>query len=261
MMTHEEAGELLAAFALNAVEGDEYELIAQHLAICLRCEAEVDAHLEVVAALGNSVEPLPADLWWTISNRLTARDDVEMLLSPVERRQVRRDLAEIRQSRSGTVRSSRPRMAAAASAAIGSAAVATVLGIGLANANNQVAHLQGAVGETSHTELLAALETPGHYVVTLTDGHHHDLAQFVVLPNGRGYLMTSTLPALPSGETYQLWGVIRDKTISLGLLGPTPHLATFTAAGSARPHSLGITVETAAGARQPSGPMLASGMT
>jgi anti-sigma-K factor RskA len=95
----------------------------------------------------------------------------------------------------------------------------------------------------------------------MTDARHHDVVQFVVLPNGRGYLMTSTLATLPSGETYQLWGVIRGTTISLGLLGPTPHLATFTAAGSARPHSLGITVETAAGARQPSGPMLASGTT
>ena len=65
---------------------------------------------------------------------------------------------------------------------------------------------------------------------------------------------------LSSGETYQLWGIIHGKTISLGLLGRTPHLAVFTAAGSLRPHALGVSIEAGSGARQPSGSMLAYGV-
>ena len=151
------------------------------------------------------------------------------------------------------------RFIAAASAAVGAAAVATVLGIGLANANNQVAHLQGALAETAHTEIVAAMETQGHRVVNLANVHHRAVAQFVLLPNGRGYLVTSSLPRLPAAETYQLWGLIKNKTISLGLLGRAPHLATFTSAGASRPYRLGVTVEAAGGALQPHGPMLASG--
>ena len=130
-------------------------------------------------------------------------------------------------------------MATGASVAIGFATVATVLGIRLADADDQVAHLQGAIDETARTEVVAALETAGHRTDALIDAHHRDVMQFVVRPNGRGYLVTSRLPALSSGETYQLWGIIHGKTISLGLLGRTPHLAVFTAAGSLRPHALG----------------------
>ena len=56
------------------------------------------------------------------------------------------------------------------------------------------------------------------------DVDHEALAQFVVLPDGRGYLVESTLPALVSTETYQLWGVVGGQTLSLGLIGAIPEL-------------------------------------
>ena len=59
-------------FALDALEGDEHELIEAHLAECPRCRAELDAHREVAAALGNSVEPLPEGLWSSIAERPAA---------------------------------------------------------------------------------------------------------------------------------------------------------------------------------------------
>ena len=77
MMSHEEAAELLAVFALDAVEPDEHELIEAHLAECPRCRAELDAHREVAAALGNSVEPLPEGLWSSIASALPPRRDEE----------------------------------------------------------------------------------------------------------------------------------------------------------------------------------------
>ena len=67
MMSHQQAAELLAVFALDAVDDDEHELIEAHLAECPRCRAELDAHREVAAALGNSVEPLPEGLWSSIA--------------------------------------------------------------------------------------------------------------------------------------------------------------------------------------------------
>jgi len=257
MMTHEEASDLLAAFALNAVDDHEYGLIESHLAICPRCRADVHAHRQVAAALGTCVDPLPGSLWQTISSRLTTRDNGGDRLAPSLSPAVRTGRGGVR---AGWMHVSRGRTAAAACVAIGSAAVATVVGIRLANVDNQVAHLQGAISESARTEVVAALETAGHKTVTLTDAHERDVMQFVVLPNGQGYLVTSSLPALSPRETYQLWGIIDGKTISLGLLGRTPHLAVFSAAGSLRPHAFGVTVESAGGARRPSGPMLAYGV-
>jgi anti-sigma-K factor RskA len=84
-------------------------------------------------------------------------------------------------------------------------------------------------------------------------------AQFVVVPDGRGYLLSSHLPALAGGKTYQLWGIHGDQQISLGLLGPDPSQATFTIAGGHRPSSLALTAEPAGGAAAPTGPILAVG--
>ncbi len=88
---------------------------------------------------------------------------------------------------------------------------------------------------------------------------HTTLAQFVMVPDGRGYLVSSSLPILTGNRTYQLWGVVNDQPISLGLLGQSPTQATFTVAGSASPSTLGITVEPAGGSVVPSQPMVAQG--
>ena len=146
-----------------------------------------------------------------------------------------------------------------ASLAVAAAAVAAVLGVNLVDANNQVAQLQGAIGETAHTAVVAALETQGHKVVNLKSTSGKQLAEFVVLPSGQGYLVDSRLPELSSKETYQLWGVVNGQTISIGVLGRSPHLVTFTLAGSPEESRLGITAEPAGGSILPSQAMLASG--
>jgi Anti-sigma-K factor rskA len=66
----------------------------------------------------------------------------------------------------------------------------------------------------------------------------------VVLPDGTGYV-TTQLPRLPSGRTYQLWGVDNQNTISLGVMGRSPGVVAFHAAG--HPASIAITEERAGG--------------
>jgi hypothetical protein len=259
VITHEESLHLLAAFALDAVQSDEHEEIEAHLGVCPRCRAELDAHREVASGLGTILEPLPEALWSSISSRLSSRGDQDPPVRPTLLRDVRPDLTVNERPLPSAWGFPRGRLATVASIALGAAAVATVLGITLISTDNRVAQLEGAVRETAHTEVVAALETPGHRVVNLDTAADRRLAQFVVLRNGRGYLVTSNLPPLSAKETYQLWGVVNGQTISLGLLGRSPHLATFTLAGSSRPFGLGVTVEQAGGSVSPSGFMLASG--
>jgi anti-sigma-K factor RskA len=146
-----------------------------------------------------------------------------------------------------------------ASIAVAAAAVAIVLGVNLVHDDHQIAQLQNAVGTSAHTAVVAALDTPGRKVVNVVTPGHRQLAEFVVVPDGRGYLVKSNLPALPSDKTYQLWGVFDRRPISLGLLGQSPQQATFTSAGSGGPTALALTVEPAGGSVAPTGSMLGTG--
>jgi anti-sigma-K factor RskA len=240
-MTHDEASELLASLALDAVEEGERRQVEDHLATCPRCRSEFDALRDVAAAMGNSVEPLPEGLWLSIASRLPERGDEEsppmprLFAAASDRRRLRRGPVAI-----------------VGALAVAAAAVAAVLGVGLVQANDRAAH-------SGTGTVAAALQVAGHQVVTLETADHAELARFVVVPDGRGYLISSSLPALAAHHTYQLWGTIGSRPISLGLLGRSPRQATFTVATTAPLSQLSVTVEPAGGSVVPSAPVVASG--
>ena len=252
-MTHDQASELIAALALDAVEGDERTALEAHLAECPRCQSEFDAMLEVAAALGNSVEPLPEHLWASISNRIydeNAREAPVLTLFDTEgsTSNIRR-----RPSRSTWVRKSLALPLAVA------AVVVAVLAFQLVSDNGRVSNLQQALRASDSSAITAALHAPGHKLVTLKGASDQKLAEFVMLPDGRGYLVSAKMPTLTTSETYQLWGVFGGKTISIGLMGSEPGHVTFTAAGPPTPTELAVTVEPAGGAPTPTSQIIAAG--
>ncbi len=101
-------------------------------------------------------------------------------------------------------------------------------------------------GGAADTAALAATAAtaPGSRHVTLADQSGNALATAVVTTDGSGYL-TSELPPAPAGHTYQLWGITRTGTISLGVLGRDPGTVAFKAAVPTT--SLAITTEVAGG--------------
>jgi hypothetical protein len=54
-------------------------------------------------------------------------------------------------------------------------------------------------------------------------------ARAVLFADGRGYLIADDLPALSADRTYQLWGVVDERVISLGVLGHRPAVVPFAA--------------------------------
>ena len=48
---------------------------------------------------------------------------------------------------------------------------------------------------------------------------------------GHGFLVADRLPALADDRTWQLWGVVDGEAISLGILGHSPEIETFTVRG------------------------------
>ena len=166
--------------------------------------------------------------------------------------------APFRVASHGSRRPTRALVITVGALAVAAAAVAVVLAIGLVRADNTASNLQSSRGAASST-VQAALHAPGHRLITLDSGSQAALAQVVVVPSGQGYLVSSMLPSLGDGRTYQLWEVEGKQPISLGLLGASPRQAAFTMAGSTRPSRLGVTAEPSGGSVVPTGPIVASG--
>jgi anti-sigma-K factor RskA len=147
--------------------------------------------------------------------------------------------------------------------AVAASAVAIVLGIDLVHSQRSNTDLQQAAAHqrsvAHETPAAVALHTPGHRVVTLETSAHREMARFVIVPGGRGYLVSSNLPTLGHGQTYQLWGIVGGTPISLGLLGAAPHGSTFTVAGATWTSKLALTAEPNGGTVAPTGSIVASG--
>jgi hypothetical protein len=264
VISHEEASEFLGAYALDAVDGEERIDLEEHLATCPRCRAELDGLREAAAALGNSVEPPPAELWSRIADGMgDHRGDSEELPPMPELSTGASERSPFRAPAPGRTRRTRSNTLLLGAVAVAASAVAVVLGIGLVRSQNNVSNLQQSVAHARAAEHSSpaevALHTPGHRVVNLVNGAHVELARFVILPGGRGYLVSSSLPRLDKGQTYQLWGIAGMTPISLGLLGASPHGSTFTVAGAPLTAELALTAEPSGGTVAPTSAIVASG--
>ena len=215
VMSHDEASELLGAYALDAVDGDECIELEEHLETCPRCRAELDSLREVAAAMGNSVEPLPEGLWSQIASRLPERQEDEEP-PPMPRLDARgpspfRPPADGRSAGGAPPRHRRRHRR------------------GRRGRGRRARHRAGAGRQQGHQPPAARRRRPRCRPRCVTPGHKPrrpwtrarttELAQFVVVPSGRGYLVSSKLPALgEAGPTScgASWGT---SPISLGLLG------------------------------------------
>jgi hypothetical protein len=259
MMSHDEASELLAVAALHAVDAETLAAVEEHAATCPRCQSELDANRAVAAAIGNSVEELPEGLWTNISSQLWTRQGDTAAMPPLFVGDTPADVVAIT-----SARTSRRMRGALGAVAFAAAASIVVLALSLTGAQNHVNNLQRALQVAKRSVVQRAMATPGHQVVNLTSATDQPLAKFVMLPNGTGYLVKSTMPVLSASETYQLWAIVNGSPVSIGVMGSSPGQVTFTMSSSPRPSELAITVQKAGGSLTPakhfeaSGPVVAS---
>lgn len=265
MISHDDASGLLGAYALDAVDGDELPDLEEHLATCPRCRAELDDLREAAGALGNSREPPPEELWSRIADHLGDRSAPDEEPPPMPELSVARaERSPFRAQSPGRIRRIRSNALLLGAVAVAASAVAVVLGIGLVRSQHNVNNLQQSMTQEAaaaarRTPVQVALHTPGHRVVSLVNAAHVELARFVIVPGGRGYLVSSSLPALKNGQTYQLWRIADRTPISLGLLGGSPHGSTFTMAGTSSTVELALTAEPSGGSVAPTSAIVASG--
>ncbi|HUR76853.1 MAG TPA: anti-sigma factor [Acidimicrobiales bacterium] len=238
--SHDDIRDLLAVYALDAVDADEAEAIDAHLPTCPRCRSEVADYREAASALATAHEPVPLQLWDDLAAQLVTAPPTQ--LAPVALR-----------------RSPAPRRPWI-QAAIGLAALlVALLGVRVVQQGQRIDGMQAALEDrTVLAAALAAHEDPHARKTELRSKHGVVLAHAVVVPDGTGYLSTEALPAINSQRTYQLWAIIGTERISAGLLGSSPKVAPFRVAGNIV--GFAITEEVAGGVVASENQPVASGL-
>jgi anti-sigma factor RsiW len=250
MITHDEAAELLGAYALDAVEPDEAEAIEAHLETCPRCRDELRGHREVVGLLAYAGQDAPEGLWDRVAARM--HDPSEVSDVSVGRGAQASGL-RLLSTPPDRAAGSAPRghllrwMTVAAAAAL---VVVALLGVEVHRLQDRTNHLSGQVAAMSDqptmADVRAALATPGAQKVQLESLAGAPQLDAVILPSGAGYLYDSDLSPLASSRTYQLWGVVDNQVISYGVLGSAlPAVESFRASSGVS--ALAVTNEGAGG--------------
>ncbi len=235
MIGHEEMRELLGAYALDAVTPEEARLVASHLETCPPCRQELAAYEETAAALSGAGGPAPGGVWEKISGQLTP------------------PLLEFAPRRAGSPLARRlaPVLVAVA------AALVALVGFELSHLESRVSHLQAALARNGLASAAASAElAPGSKTLWLSSSRHEAVMEAVIRPDGQSYLVKSRLPVLGAARTYQLWGLVGGKVVSLGLLGDGRAVAAFRVSSNVR--ELMVTAEPAGGVPAPTTNVLAS---
>jgi anti-sigma factor RsiW len=218
--------ELSAAYALDALDGDELRAYEEHLAGCERCRDDVASFRASAAALAYDVDlpPLPE----TLEHRI---------------------LDAARSERADVVRLPRRWALPAAAVGVAAAAAAVVLGIWAAHLSNSLDRERAQ--RKSQAALLAILSD---CKATPTEGAS---GRVCVSPTGKAVLAVDGLEPAGTGKTYQAWVIAGKQVEPAGLFqgGPGRKYLRLTKPVPTRA-TVGVTLERAGGSRTPTLPMV-----
>lgn len=214
--SHERIQELLGAYAVDAVDIDERQLIESHLVGCDQCRAEVDELTEAASLLGASQVESISDDAVEPSSDLWARIESEIAVSG---REAPAPVLAFRPRRSYKVM-------------VVAAAVALFFGLSGLSALRAVMKDHRTPLQLQQLAAERALTRPGSKQVTLTNPAGDVSVDLVIGSGGRGFVTHSSLPVAATGETYQLWAVVNGTPISAGVLGADPNASAFAAEGN-----------------------------
>ena len=220
--------ELLGAYALDAVDEDERRRVEDYLAVAPRAAAEVQEHREVATMLAFTGMDAPPGLWERIASELDERAPAP---GP--------ELAKVMPIGEGERRRRRMRSVGPWLAATAAAAVVAVVAVSVVDRGTD------APADPLEAAVEAARDDRDSRVATLVAEGSTVSAEAIVDEDGHGYLVAADLPTLPDDRTYQLWGVVGEDVISIGILGPNPEIETFTI--EADVSAFAVTIERAGG--------------
>ncbi|MHB1855693.1 MAG: anti-sigma factor [Acidimicrobiales bacterium] len=239
---HESMRDLVAVYALDALEDSEVAGVEDHLRQCPRCREELAGYRQTAALLAHAGSPSPEGVWERISEEIgggeaTPAPKLSLMIG-----------GQKRPARTWALR------AAAA------AAVVMLAGTGfqISRQDDRINQLTSALADQGLLrQATAAALDPAAQRVALTSPSGQTQATAAVLPDGTGYVVSEAMPTLPAGRTYQLWSIVSGRAISAGLMGSHPGVTEFRLADQAS--VLAVTVEPAGGSAKPTSEPVASG--
>jgi anti-sigma factor RsiW len=218
--------ELSAAYALDALDGDELRAYEEHLSGCDRCREDVESFRATAGALAYDVDlpPLPE----TLEHRI---------------------LDAARSERPNVVPLPKRWAIPAAAAGVAAAAAAIVLGIWVSHLSNSLDRERAQ--RKTQTALLAILSD---CKATPTQGAS---GRVCVSPTGKAVLAVDGLDSAGPGKTYEAWVIAGKQVEPAGLFqggaGRRYLRLTKPVPGGA---TVGVTLERAGGSRTPTLPIL-----
>jgi anti-sigma factor RsiW len=225
-VTHEEARDLIAAYALDALPSEEAVDLESHLAACERCRRELAEFRETAALLATAVERRepPAGL----------REQILRTIRPPSRRVAWQSWA----------------LAAAA------VIILALGGLDLSLAR-QVADLDARAA--AQTQTLALLMNPTSKTVALS-GSAIGTVRLIFSPaGGPGALVATGMPDLAPGLVYEVWLISGTTPKGVGVFRPAPGQSVVVIVGGdvASYQTAAITVEHGASVKPTSTPIFA----
>lgn len=214
-MEQELIHELVAAYALDALDDSERRDFEEHLATCGQCREELEGLRDAAAALAYVPEgPAP---------------------SPALRERVLKRVHEDRQS---TVVPLRRRYAlpAVATFAVAAAAAAIVLAVWASSLSSSLDSKNAAIGVLANAS--------AQHMQLGTD------SRLVIAPGGRA-VVVSRLAQAPAGKTYELWVIDRGGAEPAGLFDRGRTGAILLSRTVPKGAQIGLSLERAGGAAHP----------
>ncbi len=244
---HQRYRDLLAPFALDALDDEERLDVADHLLECDACTVDVDDLLDTTSVLALSeTEPPPAALWDRITSGMNA-PEVDLTIARPAQDTVVRALRNEPEPLAPVINLADRRRVKPWIAAVAGAAAASALVIPITRST-----LQPKAPSFNLAQMAAEqAKVPGTRRIDLisTDGNAQRMGDVIVTSDGKGYIRMDDAEQLPDDRTYQLWTVVDGKPVSAGLLGRKPSVAAFAISSNAV--AVAVSVEKASGAPAP----------
>ena len=244
--------DLTGAYALNALSDEERQAFEAHLDICPPCADEVADLLATTAALGGMLGEPP-------SARLRAEVMAEIERTPQEGPE--RGIDEAPQAGPASTaddtvvalprddRTVPPWVAwiGAAAAAV-AAVVAVVLGLQLADANQQLDEVA-----SQREQMEALLAAPDARTLVVSDAEAGEVRLVVSAERGQAMLIASDMEPAPHEHVYEAWVIHGDEPVAAGLFDAQDdgRVTTLIEGDFARASAVGVTIEPEGGSPQP----------
>jgi len=226
-LTPAQLDELLPAYALDAVDGDEREQLEAHLERsddARRTLAELREIATFLAAEG-SVQA-PAELWTRIEEALAV--EPPRLVLPLETARARRE------SRSSRGLIAKVAVGIAAASAVAAGVTAFVVSDEMSEQAERLDEVAASVAhESMRGAANAAMADPRSRKLMLTSATSDAAVMVVTMPDGTAFLVGHDVPRLGEGRTYQLWTMTGDaaepRILPTAVLGRSIDVASFHA--------------------------------